>query len=80
MMQSNGNALLLDLLSHHSEYQHILEMTEKESVNVEEKEFLKSEMAKIYNRIAMPFLEYHIDEIKSQLKLIHYYLFEITKK
>lgn len=80
MMQSNGNALLLDLLSYHSEYQHILEMTEKESVNVEEKEFLKSEMAKIYNRIAMPFLEYHIDEIKSQLKLIHYYLFEITKK
>ncbi|MBK6979931.1 MAG: hypothetical protein IPH28_24895 [Cytophagaceae bacterium] len=80
MMQSKGNALLLDLLSNHSEYQHILEMTEKESVSAEEKEFLKSETAKIYERISMPYLEYHIDELKSQLNLIHYYLFEITKK
>ncbi len=66
MMQSKGNALLLDLLSNHSEYQHILEMTEKESVSAEEKEFLKSETAKIYERISMPYLEYHIDELKSQ--------------
>ena len=57
MMQSKGNALLLDLLSNHSEYQHILEMTEKESVSAEEKEFLKSETAKIYERISMPYLE-----------------------